>query len=65
MKEVVFQELKDLTPSELDQFNGGENRSLLEWVGYCAGWIHREAEEFVNFLGRTDWSESNYVNSGR
>ena len=65
MKDVVFQELKDLTVDELDQINGGEDRTLIERLAYLGGWIHREVEEFINFLGRTDWSESNYLNSGK
>ena len=65
MKNVVFQELKDLTVNELDRFNGGEDRTFIERLAFCGGWIHREVEEFINLLGRTDWSESNYLNSGR
>ena len=65
MKDVVFQELRELSENELGQFNGGEDRSLIEWVAYAGGWVHREVEEFINLLGRTDWSESNYLNSGR
>jgi len=65
MEKIINHGLEDLTSKELDHFNGGEDRTLIQWIGYCGGWIQGEVDEFINLLGRTDWSESNYLSSGR
>ena len=65
MKKIMIPGLEELTSKELDHFNGGEDRTFIEWLSFYGGWIHGEVDEFINLLGRTDWSESNYLNSGR
>ena len=61
--------IEELNHQQLKNINGGGDKGIWYYIGYAGGWVHGKIEmgfeSLKEFVENTDWSESNYLNTGR